>query len=110
MSFWKKIIYHQGSLFKALLFLSSSLFVLWLFPKGISFQYEYQQGLLWQHENYFAPFDFPIQKTADELSAEREEIERITDVYYRYNSKIVVEVQLLYLDNFSKHYNLLKTI
>ena len=104
MSFWKKIIYHQGSLFKALLFLSSSLFVLWLFPKGINFQYEYQQGLLWQHENYFAPFDFPIQKTADELSAEREEIERNTDVYYRYNSKIVVEVQQQYQEKFNTYF------
>ena len=59
---------------------------------------------MWQHENYFAPFDFPIQKTADELSAERKEIKRNTDVYYRYNSKIVVEVQQQYQEKFDIYF------
>ena len=55
----------QGSLYKILLFLFLVVMVVYLLPRAGSFQYEIQAGKPWQYETLLAPYDFPIQKTAD---------------------------------------------
>ena len=46
-----------------------------MLPKGGHFKYEFQKGKPWQYENYYAPFDFAIQKTEDEINEEKKQIE-----------------------------------
>ena len=46
--------------------------VCWLMPRTGKFKYEYQLSKPWQHETLYAPFDFPIYKDYETLSAETE--------------------------------------
>ena len=62
-SVWKYIVAQQGLFYKTLLILSSSICLLYLFPMGGQFKYEFQKGRLWQYPSYYAPFDFSILKS-----------------------------------------------
>ena len=46
--------------------------VCWQMPRTSKFKYEYQLSKPWQHETLYAPFDFPIYKDNETLSAETE--------------------------------------
>jgi cyclic-di-AMP phosphodiesterase PgpH len=45
-----------------------------LFPKQVTFKYEFQKGQPWSHETLIAPFDFPILKPKELLLAEKDSI------------------------------------
>jgi len=44
-----------------------------MMPRNANFSYQYSKGAVWTHETLVAPFDFPILKTADRISADKEE-------------------------------------
>ena len=73
-SFWKFIVAQQGLIYKSLLILASSIFLLYLLPRGGQFKYEFQKGRLWQYPSYYAPFDFSILKSAAEIQADKETV------------------------------------
>lgn len=57
-------------------------------PRTAKFAYEYKKGATWHYETLFAPFDFPILKTQEQI---REEIDRTADSfvpYYRYSAGV----------------------
>jgi len=56
---------------KILLFLITLVILLALFPREGKFQYEFQRGKPWQHNDLIAPFDFAILKQQSELQKER---------------------------------------
>ncbi|MGB1032310.1 MAG: hypothetical protein ACPGWM_06835, partial [Flavobacteriales bacterium] len=41
--------------------------LLYIYPKGGSFSYEYSEGEFWQHDDLKAEFDFDVYRTDDEL-------------------------------------------
>ena len=41
-------------------------------PRTVKFKYEYQKMKPWQYESLYAPFNFPIYKTAEQLRIEEE--------------------------------------
>ena len=57
---------------KVLVFMVAIVLVCWLMPRTGKFKYEYQLSKPWQHETLYAPFDFPIYKDYETLSAEAE--------------------------------------
>ncbi len=66
--------------------------MVYFFPKGGKFQFEFQKGKLWQHSTLYAPFDFTIQKSEEELIEEKNTIEIKQPRYYRYDSSIYDDV------------------
>ncbi|MDE7074585.1 MAG: HDIG domain-containing protein [Odoribacter sp.] len=70
----KKIKRRLNSLFRIVIILLICIITIYLFPKVGTFQYEYQKGMPWRYETLYAPFDFPIYKTDEELQADREKI------------------------------------
>jgi DNA-binding MarR family transcriptional regulator len=60
----------------------------YLFPKAPTFGYEFQKGKLWQHENYKAPFDFAIEKTAEELALEKQQVKKTAKLFFSYQPEI----------------------
>lgn len=40
-------------------------------PRMAKFKYEYQKLRPWQHETLYAPFDFPLYKSDEQLAEER---------------------------------------
>jgi len=84
-----------------MILLASSFLIVYLFPKGGTFKYEFQKGKPWQHKTLYAPFDFSIIKTDSELEAEKKGVIETESKYYRANLSVVNEVQNLYAIQFS---------
>ena len=70
----RKLKRHLNIGFRWLTILIICTVTVYLFPRGGSFQYEYQKGMQWRYETLYAPFSFPIHKTEEELQQEREKI------------------------------------
>ncbi len=62
--------------------------IVFFFPKGGKFKYEFQKGKPWQYENLYAPFDFSLKKGREELTREQDSVQRNSIVYFRYNDSI----------------------
>lgn len=62
--------------YKGFLFVISIIWIVWMLPRQGQFKYEFSQlkGKPWNYENLIAPFDFPIYKSAEEFTKEKEEI------------------------------------
>ena len=100
-NFWQYILKNQSFIYKGMILLASSFLIVYLFPKGGTFKYEFQKGKPWQHKTLYAPFDFSIIKTDSELEAEKKGVIQTESKYYRANISVVNEVQNLYTIQFS---------
>lgn len=68
-----KIGHSYQVIFRTLAFLIAIFMVVWQMPRTVKFKYEYQKMRPWQYESLYAPFNFPIYKTAEQLKIEEEE-------------------------------------
>lgn len=87
-----KLYKNQSLIYKGFLFLASTILIVYLFPKGGKFKYEFQKGKPWQYENLQSPIDFPIYKSEAELKEEKEEIILNHIRYFRYDLEIPSKV------------------
>ena len=87
-----KLLVNHSLFYKALLYISTVILVVYLFPKSGHFKYEFQKGKPWQYENYYAPFDFAIQKTTDEIDKEILETKEQSKQFFNYNNEIATNV------------------
>ncbi|MDP4704497.1 MAG: HDIG domain-containing protein, partial [Polaribacter sp.] len=90
--FVNKLYRNNSIIYKIILFILTTIAIVYLFPKGGQFKYDFSNGQLWKYDNLYAPFDFAIQKTADEISSEKKEITANATQYFDYDTKIVTEV------------------
>ncbi len=88
----EKLYKNQSLIYKYFLYAVSIFCIVFFFPKGGKFKYEFQKGKPWQYENLYAPFDFSVQKTAEEIASERQKITKALFNYYRYDDDITKEV------------------
>ena len=79
-------------------------FIVFFFPKGGKFKYEFQKGKPWQFETLYAPFDFSIKKTDAEIAKEKQNINETSGQYFRYDQKKVNTVYKNYEDSFNKRF------
>ncbi len=101
-SFVSYLYKNQDLFYKVFLFLLTTFLIVYLFPKGGKFQYEIPKGKPWQYENLYAPFDFAILKSPEEIAAEKERINKEHIPYYEYNTQVAEEVIEDLEDRFSK--------
>ena len=73
--------------------MATIILVVYLFPKGGQFKYEFQKGKPWEYENYYAPFDFAIQKTEDEIALEKQQVIESSKQFYEYDENVVLQVK-----------------
>lgn len=76
-------------IYKVLLYIFTTALIVYLFPKGGHFKYEFQKGKAWQYENYYAPFDFAIQKSVDEIELEKQRIESNALPFFTADTSVV---------------------
>jgi len=81
------IYQHQSNLYKALLFISSVFFIVYLLPKGGAFKYQFEKGKVWQYKNLYAPFDFAIEKSEDEIALEQKQLKNQLPQYFIINKE-----------------------
>ncbi len=92
-SFINKIYQNQSLIYKIFLFIITTVLVVYFFPKGGKFKYEFQKGKPWQYENLYAPFDFAIQKSSETIAEEETESLKNIKVYFAYDFEVVEAVK-----------------
>ncbi len=101
----EKLYKNQSLIYKYLLYAVSIFCIVFFFPKGGKFKYEFQKGKPWQYENLYAPFDFSVKKSQDEIAVERQKIIDRQFAYYRYDEDIAKGVIAEYEAKFSESLN-----
>lgn len=90
--FVNKIYRNNTIIYKVILFLITTVAIVYLFPKGGQFKYDFNNGQLWKYDNLYATFDFAIQKTDEEISSEKKEIKSNSKLYFNYKTDVVSKV------------------
>lgn len=77
------VLYKNNNLlYKVFLFLATTIFVVYLFPKSGTFRYSFENGKPWQSENLYAPFDFAIEKSTEQLTTETNKITKESPIFF----------------------------
>ncbi|MFD1061945.1 HD family phosphohydrolase [Winogradskyella litorisediminis] len=93
---------NHALVYKILLLLGTTFFIVYLFPKTGKFRYSFEKGKPWQSESLLAPFDFAIKKSENQLKEETENITKNSTVYFETDSDIEAKVKNNYLPKFNE--------
>ena len=85
-----KLQYHSNLVKYGMIVLTIVLICAFL-PKQSRFQYEFQRGKAWNHENLISPYNFAILKTKEELDRDRQQILRSVQPIYNVQSNVSKE-------------------
>lgn len=83
----KKTETYRDLLYKALIFISTVLVIVYFLPRDGKFNYQFDINKPWKYGQLMATFDFPIYKTAEEVRHEQDSILRNFRPYYTINSQ-----------------------
>ncbi|WP_397446132.1 HD family phosphohydrolase [Polaribacter sp. R77954] len=100
--FVNKIYRHNTIIYKVILFLITTIAIVYLFPKGGQFKYDFSNGQLWKYDNLYATFDFAIQKTDEEINQEKQNIKKSAKLYFLYDTNIVSQVNSVFKNKLSQ--------
>ena len=89
-------------LYLILLYIISILIVFFLFPREGKFPYEFQKGKTWGHDDLYAPFDFPILKTQQELDVETDSLQKTFITYYNERPEVAEQQKRLFTQTFKE--------
>ncbi|NNG11320.1 MAG: phosphohydrolase, partial [Arenibacter sp.] len=99
-------LYKNHSLvYKYFLYVLTVFFIVFFFPRGGKFKYEFQKGKPWQYNNFYAPFDFSVIKSEAEITRERQKVKNNHIEYYYYDPAIVREVDSLLQEEMQLAFN-----
>lgn len=94
----------QSLIFKYVLYVVAIGFIVFFFPKGGKFKYEFQKGKPWQFETLYAPFDFSIKKNDAEIAEEKQSIDETSGQYFRYDQQKVNNVYEEFENSFNNKF------
>ena len=91
-------LFHKNHslIYKVFLFVLTTFVIVYLFPKSGTFRYSFEKGKPWQSENLYAPFDFAIKKTAEEIDAEKQQITLQSPVFFDVDTTLITTVKKEY--------------
>ncbi|MEO6883228.1 MAG: HDIG domain-containing metalloprotein [Bacteroidia bacterium] len=103
---WNK----HSEIYKIFIFLATLILIVFLFPKQGKFKYDISgiQGKPWQHENLIAPFNFSIQKTNQELTAEKNELLKNFKPYFKVNHTVLESEKKIFNTHFIENWKSVK--
>ena len=91
-------------IFKGFLFALAVAILVWVFPQEGKFKYEFAKGKPWLHVDLYAPFDFAIDKPAEDLENEKLEAVQGLPYYFRFDAIDSIQMSELLESEFSKHW------
>ncbi|MBU2921284.1 HDIG domain-containing protein [Winogradskyella psychrotolerans] len=100
--FLNKWYKNHALVYKILLFLLTTLFIVYLFPKTGKFRYSFEKGKPWQSENLYAPFNFAIKKSQSEIDKEQREIKNHSPLYFEVTKGVEDDVILDFTMRFNQ--------
>lgn len=95
---------NRSLIYKVFLFIASTLLLIYLFPKGGQFKYNFQKGKPWQYENLYAPFNFSIKKSEETIKKEQQEIRENAIPYFDYDAEVLPDVEDTFLERLESRY------
>ena len=97
-------IFHKNHslIYKVFLFVLTTFVIVYLFPKSGTFRYSFEKGKPWQSENLYAPFDFAIKKTAEEIEIEKQQIIKQSPVFFDVDTLVISNVKNEYATAFER--------
>ena len=97
-------IFHKNHslIYKVFLFVLTTFVIVYLFPKSGTFRYSFEKGKPWQSENLYAPFDFAIKKTAEEIEIEKQQIVKQSPVFFDVDTLVISNVKNEYATAFER--------
>jgi putative nucleotidyltransferase with HDIG domain len=83
-------LFHKNHalIYKFFLFVLTTFVIVYLFPKSGTFRYSFEKGKPWQSENLYAPFDFAIKKSTEEIISEKEQIAKQSAVFFDIDTEV----------------------
>lgn len=86
---WSELSATYGALLlRVALFIVLVAFITFLFPSQGKIKLDARPGQTWKKESLYAPFDFAVRKSADELEQERRQALRDFSPYYRLDEDV----------------------
>ncbi|AIY13810.1 HD family phosphohydrolase [Cellulophaga baltica] len=101
-TFLDNLYKNQSTVYKYFIYILSTVLIVFFFPKGGKFKYEFQKGKPWQYDNYYAPVDFSIKKSDDDIEKEKAAIKNRQIPYYSYDKEIAKGVYAAYASEFKR--------
>ena len=98
-------ITRQSVVFKYSMMLFTIIFIVISLPKGGKFKYEYEKGKLWMHPDLVASFNMAIEKSPEELEAEKNEVKVSVYPFYKIDEQVAREQSETLLIDFEKEWN-----
>lgn len=96
-----RLYQHNTIIYKVILFLITAVSIVYLFPKGGQFKYDFNKGKPWQYDNLLAPFDFAIQKTNAEIEQDKQSIRDNSRLYFKDDVAVFENVKDRFLTKMS---------
>ena len=90
------------SIFPVLLFVFTIFATLALLPNKTVFKYEYTGGQPWKYEDLISGFDFPVYKTEQQITKEKDSIRENQLTYYTYSQEQKQKATELFREDFLK--------
>ena len=100
--FLNKFYRNHSVIYKIFLFVITTVLIVYLFPKSGTFRYSFEKGKPWQSENLYAPFDFAIKKSNEEIENEKILISKEASVFFEVDTALLNQVKLNHKIAFDK--------
>ncbi len=81
-----KILSHLSLAYKITAIVATALLILLVFPKDESDNYDFAVNGFWRGSDLYAPYDFPIMKSDEEVEAERQNAKNSGLLFFRTDS------------------------
>ena len=92
-NFANRFYKNTHNIYKALLVIISIVAIVYLFPSEGKFKYEYKKNKAWQYPTLYAPFDFSVIKTQEEIEKEKDSITHTSPIFLNYKNVNVPAVK-----------------
>ena len=89
IKYLNKLYKNYNFIYKVILLILSVYLIVSMFPKSGKFKYSFENGKPWQSENLYAPFNFAVLKSSNDLEKEIKEIKINTPVYFNQTSSLL---------------------
>ena len=100
----KKFLQISPFLYKAFILLASVITIVYFIPSNSQFSIQFSEGKRWTGNTLFAPFDFPIIKSKEELQSEKKNIKSQSILYFDLNIDVSEKILNDYSLNFNKFF------
>ena len=97
-------LFHKNHslIYKVFLFILTTFVIVYLFPKSGTFRYSFEKGKPWQSENLYAPFDFAIKKSSEEITSEKAQITKQSPVFFDVDTIAFASIKIEYISAFDR--------